>query len=175
MSDLFVIGTECPEVVKEVNKYYAEERKWRTLARKIFPELKPRRLVLNQSRLEWYGFEHNNDAVPGWKVVHPIRGCSYIEPDRRTKSGKAAYQKMQDHKPPKDLRNRLPGLKNGCFFIVETEEGLRWVEAGIQIVGNLVLVRWSLDPRKDEDFSMGEQWRVVPLSEYYAIKEAAAK
>lgn len=102
------------------------------------------------------------EQVPdGWR----LRGDgSVMVPDKRRKAGRDAWQRMEALRPPADLRGSLPGMPSqmwqgraGVFTpALEERSGAVWVI-------------WR-DGSPSVDSAL---WERVPLSRYWAMREAA--
>lgn len=117
------------------------------------------------------GLDAKIDPIPpGWR----LNKNHHLIPNRRTSIGKAVDPVWQ--KVRRGVSSRAPMAKVGMpirLFIGD------WLcEARFVLHDGAVWVSWGHDPESDARRSrspadeIGEQWRRVPLSEYYALVEA---
>lgn len=97
----------------------------------------------------------------GWRIAHRS-DQDVLVPDKRRKAGKDADARIQQTQPPADVRGHLPGMP-----------GTQWAGSTIYTpalceIDGAVWVRWREDvSRVDEAL-----WERVPLSQYWAAREA---
>lgn len=115
-----------------------------------------------------------NESVPaGWR---PTADETAIVPNRRSNAGKAAQDDLNRHSipNPRSYLERRAGMSSGLFAADS-----RWLEPGVGLFedGAAVYVTWSREP----DWATwaaqpppADVWEQVPLSRYYAAREAWA-
>jgi hypothetical protein len=102
------------------------------------------------------------EPPPGWRVAERD-GDKVLLPDKRRGAGKLAAQLVEECQPPADVRSNLPGMP-----------GLQMVPGAVltpalREMAGAVWVIWRSEPSKVDP----EVWERIPLSQYWATREAA--
>ncbi|MGI5418686.1 hypothetical protein [Actinomadura luteofluorescens] len=116
------------------------------------------------------GVQHPADQpIPdGWRR-HPHLDDA-IAPHKATKTGKAAAAQLRQL----DLPNPRLGMPGGVPKVASAAHESAFLAPAVQRIGDAVYLRWSQEiAAGDARLIDGAVWERVPLSEYYAAREAA--
>lgn len=172
MSDeLIVYRSESPEVIATFKAAAADATKWgkriQLWVKKAMPG-KGRAAMVTDRREHLMGVSMltYDEAVPeGWTVVRARgNGMDFFAPKVSTKTGKE-YQRQIDelNAAAVDVRDRVPGMPARTGWFAAPGYGLYEGEAALYCI-------WSAEP--EEGAIDAALWERVPLSRYYAAKEA---
>jgi hypothetical protein len=123
-----------------------------------------------KGREDIHGFIFEHDPGRAWKPVSGHKGC--YAPDKRIKEGKEIAKKLNAIKFPGT--RAFSNLIGGGFFIIVS--GGRWASISFETIGEAYVISVPVGaiPSSEEEFIPPDA-RLLKMSEYYAIKEAAAE
>lgn len=170
-----VYRTNDPAIVAAWDAELARRDALRTEARAYIASVDPdrrRTAVGNRGEFVILGLSHQQDwpTPAGWTAKRsPLW---HVVPNRRTKAGKEAAAALR-HFSPGDPRAVLyadgTGMPSPDFTYLDG--AMRYVEPGVQNLGDWLYVTWAAEPTGPVDAT---RWETVSLSMYYAARESSA-
>lgn len=171
MSPEVVYRSNHPDVLAHRDKHPALFKEWRskveeTLVGLGFPVDSD--IVLNGQAFTGVVIEPGAPLPDGWRRNRDHR--EWIHPTKRTAAGRKIAARLEALPQP-DPRQGLPGgMPSRCF----AAKGMAFMHCGVAELGGCVVVTWSDELEKPSaDRIDPEVWERIPLSQYWAMREAA--
>lgn len=117
-------------------------------------------------------FVHGDKIPDGWRVHVSKRGWDYLVPRRSTKAGKAIAKEFDALGNAPSARAALMSMPDGFLGGDGEGIGIAYHSPGAALDGDVLTVVWGVVLPEAQEANVGAQWERVPLSVYYAEREA---